>query len=101
MGMSSETVRIVSSGSCLVRELWRVAAACGQTNAYRALTVHPIEKRIRHFLSRTRWNVLAERCWQVDNPWHSRILPCLNYVVIVYYQGLSGEFTGPHNGCLP
>ena len=31
MGMSSETVRIVSSGSCRVRELWRVAAACGQT----------------------------------------------------------------------
>ena len=27
MGMSSDTVRIVSSGSCLVRELWRVAAA--------------------------------------------------------------------------
>ena len=62
MGMSSETVRIVSSGSCLVRELWCVAAACGQTNAYWALTVHPIKKRIRHFLSRTRWNVLAERC---------------------------------------
>ena len=28
MGMSSETVRIVYSSSCLVRELWRVAAAC-------------------------------------------------------------------------
>ena len=48
--MSPKTVCIVSSGSCLVREFWRVAAACGQTNANWALTVHPIEKRIRHYL---------------------------------------------------
>ena len=41
MGMSSETVRIVSSGSCLVCELWRIAGvqpnerilgACGTSN---------------------------------------------------------------------
>ena len=31
-------------------------------------------------------------------PWHSRILPCLKYVIIVYYQELSGEFTGSNNG---
>ena len=36
--MSSETVRIVSSGSCLVRELWRVARQ--RAAAYWALTVH-------------------------------------------------------------
>ena len=36
MGMSSETVRIVSSGLCLVRELWRVALR--QRAAKRTLT---------------------------------------------------------------
>ena len=43
MGMSSETIRIVSSGSCLVRELWRVAAACGQT--LWALTVYTSNRK--------------------------------------------------------
>ena len=57
MGTSSETVR---SGSCLVRELWRVAAACGITrepDAYGTKNVY-----ITSFPVPVGMYILAERC---------------------------------------